>query len=501
MRFFVAIIFVCVLSFSGHAQTPADDLRKVQQELGRIIESLEATEPEPEPEPEPTEPFELTGFIQADGAQKAITGPEYSIANGFEVNLCIDGVDQVKFEWNGKTHIERRSLYCIGGGDRADLLPTIPFKRGHNDILISVDDAAPVLLTLIVENGMAPEPEPEPAEPPEPTPTPEPSPNPEPTPTPPSGLSVLDFGEIPGFVEGRSIMQLGLGPAKVWNAEAAALDLTKIDKSRWTTDNFGTSELIDEGVLDPVSLLPVKMPANGDAIFGPMIRERVASDDPQYFAGTYVIEWQGDADISFRFREDEQVRISANRVEWTAGPDDERSSRVIVNRVGPGGITALRIFRKEHEALLNAGEIWNPDFIEHIGRYHVIRSMDLQGVNDGFMPRVDILATKDSPFWGENNYFGADRRLKRGFPLELLFDLAVKSDTALHMQIPPGLGAPTSMDFEEVTATGATIRAAAKENAAEIFASDEHRKYLRSVDRRDGKSGLSAQPCFDHRAW
>ena len=93
---------------------------------------------------------------------------------------------------------------------------------------------------------------------------------------------------------------------------------------------------------------------------------------------------------------------------------EESSPGRIVFDVPNGTPTGLQIFsvdpdnhlrnfvlvREEHEELHEAGAIFNPDFIESIEDYRVLRFMDWMGTNNSNIRDFDDIATVDSAFFG-----------------------------------------------------------------------------------------------------
>jgi hypothetical protein len=212
---------------------------------------------------------------------------------------------------------------------------------------------------------------------------------------------------------------------------------------------------------------------------------------PRHYAGDYVIEWEGDADLRFGFGHQNQRRVGRSRVEAYFHPADESWSNVEITRIGSGGLRNLRVYRKEHEARVKAGETFDPRFLAYASRYKVLRTLDIQAAVISDIRSAGRLKKKGQAGYGAPAVAvpGAPDA-PVGAPIEVLFDLAMAADAALWMHVPTLLGAPSVFDELGIESPRrGELRATAKARFAEIFASSEWRAFADEIVRALEASG------------
>ncbi len=300
---------------------------------------------------------------------------------------------------------------------------------------------------------------------------------------------------FPNTADGLPLTQLGLNGIAYWVYEDQFLNLLKQSdyafaaSRNWpdgTTQSF--EDMYAAGLIDKETMVPTAIPESFSMVRTGLFRGG-ARYWPEYYAGTYVFDWEGDAAARCGFSAPTR-KVGTNRIECDYPATDTNWSNIELTRIG-SGFKNPRLFRKENEALINAGVVFDPKWLSLIARYKIIRTMDIQNANNSWMRSVDESAKKSFLAWGANDSYSATAAalgIKRGIPLEALFDMAVASDTALWLNVPGILGAP-QVFIDEVGAlsawqTGQTwIRARAKENAQEIIASPEWRNYADEIAR------------------
>jgi len=116
------------------------------------------------------------------------------------------------------------------------------------------------------------------------------------------------------------------------------------------------------------------------------------------FGGRYIFTYEGEGD--FTLFGDVVVEESVpGRVVVEINGDFPTGLRI--NSVNPENhLRNFALVREEHEALHEAGAIFNPDFIETIEDYRVLRFMDWLGTNNSNVRDFADLATVDSAFFG-----------------------------------------------------------------------------------------------------
>lgn len=281
-------------------------------------------------------------------------------------------------------------------------------------------------------------------------------------------------------------IQVGPWVPQPANTEEPFINILHAGGVSWTeTDEVNTQELYDTGVLDPVTGLPQSLP-NGWMRSGVYFS---TWPDKSHWAGEWVLEWEtekpNNADLLLHwFPGDKQYRAGRSRVEFSRSPGNDHAAIAITRLKSP--LTAVRMFRKENEAALRAGKIYNPRFIAEVAKYHVVRTMDLQEANRTAITRVDELSTMEACCWNNTAWKGPPRRTDHPFrdiPLKALFALAVEADNILWHHAPMELGSPkrlhdpSIMDRDNNDNVAGAWRAHARENAAEILASSEWDAY------------------------
>lgn len=295
---------------------------------------------------------------------------------------------------------------------------------------------------------------------------------------------------FPNTSDGKPVMQIGLGTLAYYSLENPFLNLLRLNGHSWTGVKPGArasfATLLSEGAVSPETFLPTKIPVGYTHIDGGLFRYG-ARYFPAYFAGTYVFDWEGEATARFDFGVATKV-IGPNRIEATFAPNDTNWSRVVLTAVSPT-FKNPRIYRKEHEALLGAGEIFDPTFLAYARKYKVLRMLDWQGVNVSWVRSADQLARKAHLTWGQSTGLQDDEgkplplNAPRGVPIEALFDLSMKIETALWMHFPPYIGAPAAIEDPDYLTGKKLLKDFGKANAVAVLSSGEFRKYADEIAR------------------
>jgi hypothetical protein len=339
---------------------------------------------------------------------------------------------------------------------------------------------------------------PQPPEPVEPSPSPGPAPG------------VV----FPNTDDGKPVTQLGLFAVCYWCPEDQFLNLFKTHDVEWTAEGGpSTAPLMEPpalwkaGLIDKTTMVPTKVPTGYRFIRSSLYRNS-GKAYPDYYAGTYVFDWEGEPGTEAKCGGTTR-KISANRIECDF-PPNTGAGRIELYKIGPG-FKNLRLYRIENEAALNRGEVFDPKWLAHVGRYKIIRTMDIEDSNGSWVRSVDELTNKSSLHWGVRQSWNAkatEAGLPRGYPVEALFDMAVASDTALWMTVPGILGAPDvfvdPVEMANLNAwqTGqAWVRAKAKEHAQAIIASPEWRKYADEIVRSLIASGYKTNYTLYVELW
>lgn len=320
---------------------------------------------------------------------------------------------------------------------------------------------------------------------------------------------------FPNTLDGKPLMQLGLDGFAYWTMEDQFLNLLRKSDYAWTATRgwpdgttMSAEAMVLAGHIDAETMVPTSIPETFDQVRSGLFRAG-ARTHPLYYAGTYVFDWEGEAQARCGFGVKTRV-VSAQRIECDYAPSEAAWSNVELTKIGPG-FKNPRLFRKENEAAIEAGEVFDPKWLAYVGRYKILRTMDIQNSNISWTRSVEELPSKNVLAWGSTDTWSASARaagVKRGVPIEVLFDLAVAADTALWMHVAGIIGAPEVFIDEAAMKnlsdwkTGQPwIRAKAKENAQEIINSPEWRKYADEIVRSMIASGYKADRTLYVELW
>lgn len=204
--------------------------------------------------------------------------------------------------------------------------------------------------------------------------------------------------------------------------------------------------------------------------------------DKSRLSGTWVVELEGEGRIAVsKSLMKDFYRESDKKIEFKRDSDGRFASSgfLILERID-GPITGIRLYRKEDENRLNAGHTYRKEFIDEIAKYHVVRTMTMQGSNSTWITRADQVPPVDYNYWAARS---DTKGLYQAAPLEALFELAIEADVELWMQAPLQLGFPYEWTSDEIQEDHHRASAIAKEKAHEILASEEWDRYAaRFVD-------------------
>ncbi len=282
-------------------------------------------------------------------------------------------------------------------------------------------------------------------------------------------------------------LQLGLGFAAPFNMEEPFLDLAKTRSATWEFgvgkgQRLAAAKALEAGYLDPATYMPTKKSRETSyaavAVFMPNA-DRYSS----YYAGDYVLDWDGEAyGFMQRWPKSFERRRTDNSVEYSMPKAGAKGGALRFSGVGDG-FTSFRLYRKENAARLARGELWNPDFINYVRRYDILRTMDLQSTNNTVIRRYDQIANLNEP-WGQGGGATWPEAPFYSIPYEILFNLGVTADVKLWMTLPPQIGAPISpadpslrQDNRPFRISGKKVGDHAAAHVKETLASPEWEKF------------------------
>ena len=275
--------------------------------------------------------------------------------------------------------------------------------------------------------------------------------------------------------------KLQIGPWFAWKTsfDEPYINVVRTAQSDWNWGDIWPNDLYAMGALDPDTALPTRIPRKAQGL---ALRGLLAHTG--HFVGEWVLEWEGDAEVWLGGPAMNKRKVGRNRIEFRRTVHHLGGVDINVRWIDEGGFKNLALYRKEYEALHKAGKIFNPKYLAEIAKYDVVRTMDLQEANRSFIRSIDQLATMETASWANIEYasspghLGDERRSwhkRRGVPLEVVFALAVETETELWAHAPLQLGAPRGLN--EVAGDPQRLRAEIVERADEILASPEWDRY------------------------
>ena len=297
-------------------------------------------------------------------------------------------------------------------------------------------------------------------------------------------------------------LQLGVGFAAPYNLEEPFLNAAKARPAGWSFEigprqRVQGQEAVKAGYLDPKTLLPTQKAA--EAKFGEIaVFYSGAEQFPSYYADEYVLDWKGQAQgVMQRWDTASIVSRGKNSVTFSLKPSQVKGGAMRFSGFGDD-FSDIRLYRKKYAALLDRGEIWNPEFINYVRRYDIARTMDLQYTNNFQVRRFDQIAKISDP-WGQRSAIAWPEPPFFSIPYEVLFDLGVKADVAIWLTVPPQLGSPISAADPSLRQAkkpskldSVKLRAVVSAKSGEILGSPEWDIFAKAFVDRYAASGYPA---------
>jgi hypothetical protein len=242
-------------------------------------------------------------------------------------------------------------------------------------------------------------------------------------------------------------LQLGVGFSAPYNLEEPFINIAKTRAAGFEFEfgnktRLGASEARADGILAPGTDMPTAKA--GAAKYAAVAQFFSNTDDfRSFYADDYVLDWKGKA-YGYMQRWDGRAPAERtdNSVAYSFKPQTFSRGFMRFSRIGEG-FSDIRLYRKKYAPLLARGEIWNPAFVDYARRYDIVRTMDIQSINNSQVRRFDQVAGMDDA-WGQRATMENPEPSTFGVPYEALFDLGVKADVKIWLHIPPQIGAPFS---------------------------------------------------------
>ena len=293
----------------------------------------------------------------------------------------------------------------------------------------------------------------------------------------------------------------GPGYASSFNLDEYYLNRAKLLSPEWRYTINGKRYFYDEikmrGYIDEQTNLPISSPIGTSSITAGNILANY-QEFAEYYSGDWVFEWDGTAEVNLNGVPKNKIsRKSKNRIEFEITPHTANNIAVTFKNLRDGGVKGLRFFRREHEDLLRAGNIFTPDFLAQASRYDIIRMMDNFHTNSSPIRSWSQVATLDSHTWGSLDTRRDGRRSEKPFygsPYENHFRLGVETGQKIWTHIPLEIGSPIYHYDAQIfnasfTKTVENLRDEISAKAEDILASSEWDHFAENFLTRLVQSG------------
>ncbi|KMK65637.1 calcium-binding protein [Puniceibacterium sp. IMCC21224] len=239
-------------------------------------------------------------------------------------------------------------------------------------------------------------------------------------PQPPTGKADTDAADAPDMTEDQLVpgaipaLAMGLNGISDWSTQHPFVDVMKTART-WTGHKPGQWGGMDEAALRNGGYLdldgwPLDIPPGIERI-----ETVILTDQPPgatHLSGTYVLTYQGRADITLTGRAD---RISAQpgkiTFQYTPGEGLVGISLSGIDARDP--IHDMHVVRADHLPLYEAGVLFNPDWIARVQDLRAVRFMDWMFTNGSSIATWD-----DRPRLTDYSW------TSRGVPIEVMVALA-----------------------------------------------------------------------------
>jgi hypothetical protein len=262
-----------------------------------------------------------------------------------------------------------------------------------------------------------------------------------------SGLLVLTALMLPFAVStdakaattnnAQSPLGTNLTSISYWSSEQPLLNVFSTN-GEWITHSNSTWDTGEEKYLNldangwPITLTTVNEPSaqQFNSVGVLMQRGFPSTANGYYPAGQYIVLYQGQGTIIYG---SDAVLVSRaagqdtiNVATPTAGGIDLRITVTDPNHTG-NYISNIRVVQAANVAALNAGQIFNPTFLNLIRNFHVLRFMDWLSTNNSTLSSWANRPLQTNAFWGAAN----------GVPIEVAVRLAnmISADAWLNVPV------------------------------------------------------------------
>jgi hypothetical protein len=209
-------------------------------------------------------------------------------------------------------------------------------------------------------------------------------------------------------------LAFGLNGVTDWSVQVPFLDLMKSSRP-WTghlPGQFGGwdhARLAEGGYLDADGWLTA-MPPELAGVSALMLTDLPA--DAGGVAGTYLVRWQGRGEVVIEGRATD-VRMGDGEATFSYAPGPGFVAVTIRATDTADPVRAISVVRQDRAAALDAGEVFNPDWLARLQGVRMIRFMDWMATNDSTLSRAADRPLPSHATWA-----------RIGVPMEVMVALA-----------------------------------------------------------------------------
>lgn len=247
--------------------------------------------------------------------------------------------------------------------------------------------------------------------------------------------------DVFGTQTSAAAMAFGLRGIVDWSVQQPFLDVFKTARpwhghteSRWGA--YSASDLAAMGVLDQDGWITA-LPAGVERIEAFILTEMPA--EAAYTGGIYRLSHDGSGDIAVHGAE--ILSRSDGEIWFDYQPTGDGMVTISISATDPQNhLRNIEVVKQEHIAAFDAGQLFNPLWLDIIRDAHALRFMDWQETNDS-----TLTAWSDRPTAGQYSYQG-------GVPIEIMVALANETGTE------PWFNIPWNADADYIRAFATYIR-------------------------------------------
>ena len=209
-------------------------------------------------------------------------------------------------------------------------------------------------------------------------------------------------------------LAMGLNGIADWSVQHPFLDLMKTARP-WVghkNDQWGAFDdkaIASGGYLDNKGW-PTRLPEGARALEAFILTDQ--PEDATGLAGAYIVTYEGEGELNIGGRA-KNVQRGAGRITFDYAPGEGLVALAITKTDPDNHIRNIKVFRAEHEILVNAGVTFNPAWLARIENLRSLRFMDWMATNGSISSTWDARASLDDYTY-----------IRRGVPAEVMIELA-----------------------------------------------------------------------------